>query len=463
MAISPYNLALSAQGRLSWLRIAIIAITLIVVGSVMYQTVGDREAYPGIDLRAKIVGARLLIRGMNPYYDLRREHHPDHLRTLNENTYSPALLLLYAPLCELGWNAQRTIYFALDWAAILLCYFILARTLPQEVSRIALWTAFVFLFIASFGFRLHLERGQYYVELALLTALSARHLLRNSDSWLHSLPLGLLVLLRPTYAICILCALLLRRYRSAAYAIGICMVLFSAALPITGLRIWKNYFMEIRANQLESVDAAYGLSHPAPIADTMTIEGIDYSKFLTYPGFLVDRTLVGVAHSSVSPALARIVHTIAPSSVKFLQLNTACLLLMCGFDLMVLLGFWRHRAEGSIPIAFVFLAPLNLELFAPQRFAYCDVTILAPALLILAAALKRRDLIGWAFYSATLAIGFALPWMAVHIDRHVPLCSFLGYIGILVLLNAACVLDAWYPLLLVMHDRNDMNRMAAGQ
>jgi hypothetical protein len=81
------------RNRKLWLRAFLIGLTLVLIGHVVIQTVGDLDTYPGIDLRAKVVGARLLLRGMNPYYDFRHELHPDHLRILNADTYSPALLL----------------------------------------------------------------------------------------------------------------------------------------------------------------------------------------------------------------------------------------------------------------------------------------------------------------------------------------------------------------------------------
>jgi hypothetical protein len=429
-----------------WLRIFVIALTLVVIAHVLIQSVRDLETYPGIDLRAKVVGARLLIRGMNPYYDFRHALYPEHLRMLNADTYSPALLLFYTPLCELSWNVQRVVYFLADWAAMLLCYVVIARIFPKKASRTALWAAFVLLFIAGFGFRFHLERGQYYIELALLTAAASVYLFRKSDRWFHAFPLALLVLLRPTYAICIVCAFVLRRIRYAALAACLCVLLFAATLPVVGLADWKDYFASIRANERETLDLTYAVPPtPAPVALSRVVEGIDFSKSMTGPGYLADRTLIGLARSSVSPGLARLVHGIAPSESKFERLNTVCLLLMFCVDLVVMFGLSRGPVMGLIPIAFIFLAPLNLELFAPQRFGYCDVTILAPLLLILAASLGKRKRSGWALYGMILAAGFALPWLAFHFDMHVPLVSFLQYVGVLAVLNVVCIMEAWRP------------------
>ena len=71
------------RGRFAWLRIAVIAFTCLLICYVFVLTARDLATYPGIDLHGKVVPARLLLRGMDPYYDFRREMHPDHLRTLN--------------------------------------------------------------------------------------------------------------------------------------------------------------------------------------------------------------------------------------------------------------------------------------------------------------------------------------------------------------------------------------------
>ncbi len=431
------------RGRLAWLRIAVIAFTCLLICGVFVRTARDLATYPGIDLHCKVIPARLLVRGMDPYYDFRSQMHPDHLRTLGAATYSPALLLLYAPLCELHWDAQRIVYFLLDWISIFLCYIVLVRAFPRHIPRTPLWLAFVLLFIANFAFRLHLERGQYYIELALLAALVAPGLLLNRATWLRVLPLALLVLLRPTYGICIIGILCLRRFRYAAQAAALCLLLFAATLPVAGLQDWKAYFATVRADQQELLHAAYASAPPASVpASSQVLEGIDFSRSLTGPGVFADRTLIGVARGSVSPVLARLLDRIAPNAAALNRLNTAGLALALGFDLAVFLAFSRASAPSMLPVAFLFLAPLNLELFAPQRFAYCDLTILVPVLIILAAALAgapRR----WVLYCVILVVGFAGPAIAFRCNLHVPLVSFLQYVGLLAILNAVCLRHAW--------------------
>jgi len=434
--------AMEARARKLWLRGIAIALTLIVIGHVMVLTVHDVENYPGIDLRVRVVGARLLIRGMNPYYDFRHEIHPPHLRLLSGDTFSPALLLLYAPLCEFDWRVQRVVYFAVDWIAMLLCYVVLARIFPASVSHLALWIAFVALFIADFGFRLHLERGQYYVELALLTAAASVYLFRKTDAWFHSLPLALLVLLRPTYVICILGVILLHRFRHAAYALVLSALLFAATLPFAGIIDWQRYFTSIDGIEGELLQSVYSPTpQPAGWVPGEVLEGIDFSKSLTLD--LEDQTLIGVARGTVSPALARMVRRFAPTASSLERLNRVCLLCAFGFNVAVMCCFWRSSRPNLIAIAFVFLAPLNLELFAPTRFAYSDVTILAPLMLVLAASLEGGKGRGWVLYGVLLLVGFALPGLAFHFDKHVPIVNFSKYVVTVAILNLVCCKEAW--------------------
>lgn len=363
---------------------------------------------------------------------------------LTTNTYSPVLLLFYAPLCELDWKVQRVIYFAFDWIALLLCYVILARIFPAQSSHTALWLGFVLLFIADFGFRFHLERGQYYVGLTLLTAIASVCLIRKPDSWLRAFPLALLVLLRPTYAMSIIGAFLVHRTRYAAHAVVLCGLILATTLPLVGLNDWKGYLAAIRANENEALDDAYAQSpKPAAEAQNEVLEGVDYSKAMAGPGYLADRTLIGLARSSVSPALARLVHRVAPTKQSLKRLNTACLLLALCFNLAVLFCLARGNLSSLIPISFVFLAPLNLELFAPQKYGYCDVMILAPLLLIVAASLKSGKLGGRLLYIVILAVASVIPWLAYHFDKHVPLVSFSKYFVTLAILNCVCVKEAW--------------------
>lgn len=426
------------------LRALTIGFTIVILGCVLVQTLHDLKKYPGIDMRSKVVGARLLIRGMDPYYDYRHELHSEHLRMLSDDTYSPAVLLCYRPLCELDWRTQRNIYFCTDWIAVLLCYIAVRRSFPPHSPQVALWAAFVLLFVATLGFRLHLERGQYYIELSLLIVMASVNMADKRCTCLRALPLALLVVLRPTFLVCIFGLLLLRRARYAVYTTGLCILLFAATLPLTGVKGWMNYVKTVRANEQNAQHAAYEEAGSPPLVmNPGIVEGFDFTRSLVMPGYLADRTLAGLARSSVSPALATLVHKVAPSEHQFRYLNTVCLIVIFSFDLAVLWCFQRSHTDDPIPIAFLFLAPLNLELFAPQHYAYCDVLILAPLLLILAASLNRWKRAGWVLYGAVLAVGSVIPWTAFYFNLHVQLASFFQYVGMLIILNGFSIWEAW--------------------
>jgi len=202
-------------------------------------------------------------------------------------------------------------------------------------------------------------------------------------------------------------------------------------MPIVGIGGSKDYIASVRANENENLDDAYAQGPKPAVADrSEVLEGVDFSKSMAGPGYLADRTLVGLARNSVSPGLARLVHRVAPSKESLQRLNTVCLLLAFCFNVAVTYCFARGDISSLLPISFVFLAPLNLELFAPQRYEYCDVTILAQLLLIVAAGLGRVKIGGRMLYTVILAVGFVLSWLAFHFDKHVPLISFSKYVVI---------------------------------
>src|SRR5581483_6510387 len=88
------------------------------------------------------------------------------------SAYSPALLLLYAPLCEIQYHLQRMIWGGLEWGALVASIFLLHRLIPTLWTRRFFLACSLLFFIASPFWRLHVERGQYYVFLLLLEVVS---------------------------------------------------------------------------------------------------------------------------------------------------------------------------------------------------------------------------------------------------------------------------------------------------
>ena len=85
----------------------------------------DSLEYSGVDLRCKVVAARAMLAGLDPYaYEWKpgmsgrlldpMRRHPGPSRA----TYPPTLLLMYAPLAELPYRTQRITWALLEWTAL---------------------------------------------------------------------------------------------------------------------------------------------------------------------------------------------------------------------------------------------------------------------------------------------------------------------------------------------------------
>ncbi len=157
-----------------WLVLAGIAL------AAFFGTVGDVTESPGTDLRCRVVGARAMMLGMDPYFMPAKT---DQIQTLQDPdryaavctrcTYTPSLLCLYMPLAKLPYQQQRYIWFAIEWCALAGSILLLRAILPGRLIK-NVFTAIAIVFFAGGVFwRLHLERGQYYVFIGFLFSLTA--------------------------------------------------------------------------------------------------------------------------------------------------------------------------------------------------------------------------------------------------------------------------------------------------
>jgi hypothetical protein len=266
------------------LRLAFLA-ALLLAASNAVVTWHDVHEYGGTDLRARVVGARLLMLGQNPY---RPQSGPvkewlfdPHgvFRDISRCPYDPPLLAVYASLCWLPYAVQRLAWFFLEWSALLVSIAVLARTFPGARAR----TGFVVLALAFFAggafWRLHVERGQYYSLLLVLLSCFVWQLKRGPrDDWRSGLLLGLAAALRPTLGIAVLPLWLLGYRRTAAGAFGSALAIVLVLLPVAGPGLWRDY-----ARLVDVLERAVPLVPPlasAPYGGM--VEGADFSRVLEH-------------------------------------------------------------------------------------------------------------------------------------------------------------------------------------
>ncbi len=362
-------------------------------------TLRDCVQYPGVDLRSRVVAARALRMGLDPYLHEWRagmseelldpgRRHPGPSRA----TYPPTLLMLYVPFAGLPYRTQRAIWFLLEWSALVASLALLVGTLRARAARTAFLAMGLFFFAAGDLWRFHLERGQFYVFVLLLLALGTRSLVPGGgDGWRGGFWFGLAAALRPTFVVMGLPLWLLGYRKSAAAMMASLGMAVALTLPWFGVRGWASYATTVRIWEQASAGdgteedyflSAYGPAAPAP----QTAEGIDFFRALPietagstlmanfHPAY---RWLRGILALPPLPTLARI------GFLGFV-LIAGCLAARLR---------WRARAVSPRFVAsFAVLMAIDGEYFLPVRYSYADIMFLQPLALLIPALLRSERL-----------------------------------------------------------------------
>ncbi len=158
---------------------------------VLLVSLEDIGRYAGIDFRNRIVGARVLLTGQDPYtFEWQPGMpvellDPCHDARVHRLTAPPPTLFLYAAIAELPYKVERLISCLLEWAAFIVCAFVLTRTIAVGQKRFLFLAATTVFFVLSFFWRAHLERGQVYVFHLLLLSCAVRTLFARKSQFLE--------------------------------------------------------------------------------------------------------------------------------------------------------------------------------------------------------------------------------------------------------------------------------------
>jgi hypothetical protein len=357
-------------------------------------SVKDTRRYPGGDLRAKIVGSRLLVAKRNPYQMVTEAEKNDYYRASEVAFSSPAVLAVYVPLQAVPYRLERVFYFCLDWLLAGTVFFLLARFFCRtRGERLLCWLVYAVFVPCSYSFRLHLERGQYYMMLLTLTCVAAVCIQRRQSGWLACCPVALLILMRPTYALLLVAAYFAFGQRRWAWrSAALTAVLFLLTLPLGGWKSWSEFNQAVKDRQTSNfAEMSSFCSGPAARAAFLNasdsapppvmIDGLDFSQALsarsvnaTVDGLLTMRTRTTAKHPAVvcrfySPAWLGRCNT----------LGTLLVLLAGGVFLLLARG---REISANVLLASALVWPLLLELFLPERFFYSAVIEVLPLLLL---------------------------------------------------------------------------------
>lgn len=339
-----------------------------------------------IDLRNRITGVRLLQEGRDPFHYKWHPGEPERFCDpfnnlavpVSKTTVTPTFLILHLPLGWLPYRATQYLWLIAQWLCLLGIAFF-ARRILQNPYRFLIAAALITGFTFSAAWRLHAERGQCYVVLALLltawiTLTRDQSPSPGTQAWAGTLS-GLLIALRPPLLLVLAPFVMLRQPGQSR--IALIALVAGAALPLLcDLSCWTDYG---KAMQAWSELYRSGVN-PRPPAQVFppAVEGIPIDligRFVALPFadsslFYLLRREFKIPSVPGLPVLALLVILIAAWSWKARRLPTDHLLLG--------IACWTFLMDFFLPAL---------------RNSYNDVLILCA--IPLAIALAPRSVASW--------------------------------------------------------------------
>jgi hypothetical protein len=393
--------------------IAVAAVAILLSGVSLAVSYHDSIQSAGNDLRFRVVGARLLASGRDPYSPAYQDESPLFAQPMARRNgpsgvaYDPFLLLVYVPLSSLPYLVQRRIGWVLEWSALAGCIAILAGLIGSRTGRRFFLVSALLLFACSQFWRLHTERGQYYVLLLLLGTLSWLAIARLERwRWIFTIPLAMAAAILPPFGAAGLALVALGRFRDAVCFFGALAVFVAMTLPFGGLKRWADF--NAHARELTRVipklaDVAYMDSHyGTDWLDTVHAEGATFDYRM-----LQVRTTSFVAAPLIQALLSKLNPKWATSDSDIVQRRA--LYALAGSLALLLAALWVFRMRlqqgRSVLMACLFAAVFAM-FFAPIRYSYFDVIFLLPlAMMVASIESDRRVAFPLALLMAGLIIG----------------------------------------------------------
>lgn len=365
----------------------------------------------GVDLRNRVVGARLLIREMDPYHF---QWSPDYDEQLLDPmvepgsittrvTVPPNVLLIHAPFANMPYFYQRMGWLIVQWVAFVASLLLFISTEANPLRQKLLASVGLLLFSTSMFWRMHVERGQIYIIYVFLIALAYWVLSHreNDDRTLNNVMLGggligLAASLRFPIFIMVLPMLVYRQFRLLAATLASFGLFLLGSVSLTGKEPWKEYISALAVfktvNRIPELE-----NETANLALPKTIEGM--TNLSSYAAFRTGNF-----------SIQEIVQYFSGIN---LQANVLILLLCVGLlGYIVLASMFRVQGIGNAsltPVDNIFLMGglmiLMADLFVPApRFSYNDVQLLIPLLLIF----KQLTVLSYATTAAVVLLIISL-------------------------------------------------------
>lgn len=356
--------------------------------------------YGGSDLRARVVGSRLLGTGHSPYFykwnpadgEFFLDPNDEAFRPVNGNVATPATLMLIYPLCQLPYKQVHLLWTVFETLAALVTIWLLFK--KKNITTTLLAASPVILgLLCSNVWLFHIDRGQMYIFYALLLAVIYRLYISNLryNQFLSGLVAGLFIFLRPFAAIFGLGFLLAGKKQWVAGCAAGCM-LGVLVFVLPGIQLWKDYFKAMPEYISQEMGTGINTRAPEPIKPAVIEGANNITQYATYKVGRMENAYQFLRRFNISV-------TVNQSLIWFAILTG-----------VFSVWFFKTRKKMADPDALFLFGSLLLllsEIFIPaQRGAYNIIVWMFPlSLIFLRAGTNLPVLIGLAI-SLLLVHGF---------------------------------------------------------
>lgn len=407
MKLNPFNRLLGVDsGALAFpLRVWYNASLIVLVAGFMVSMT-DLARYDGGDFNLRYIQARCGFAGLDPYRTaadwwwngIEESFHQANFdgtpRPWGVACQTPAVLLFTMPLALMEREPARWAHGLCEWLAFLGALALLGRVVANGEHRAVVVSASLFFVAGSPFWRLHVERGQYYVFVVLLIAASACLLGRARKVFSAGLLLGAAVAIRPTALFVLVPFFFHRKWRFLAGACCAGGVIGLASLGVFGLSAWESLSWISKKYEAASVDFSSN-----PFSDCMratTVPPVEAHERT--------RKIAGAPLPSVNSTVAGLVRVSKPILDRFGIPVHWVLLAARGVGVSVALLFIAALSPPGLSfktaksrfsdlyLVYVGIVAVNLVEYAvPYRAAYADVFYMLPVVLGLPVVLRRRQ------------------------------------------------------------------------
>ncbi|MBC8415844.1 MAG: DUF2029 domain-containing protein [Candidatus Cloacimonetes bacterium] len=325
--------------------------------------------YGAIDLRNRVVGARLLLKGEDPYYFKWNNDTPEYYvdardffkdLPVSRLTVPPTFLLLHAPFAGIPYKTQQILWAIFQWMMLIFMIVIFSKITDSDIRSKIIWIIGLLLIAGSFFWRLYIEKGQVYILFAFLIVLA--YWISKKDFkynlLIAGIILGFTLSLRPPVILMSIPFLIYRKWKVIVGGIIGIIIGIASSFITADFSIWQNYFSAMKIHELFHL-------------------GIIQSSISLHPNF---NMIEGVKNSVISGNLPMIDSSFQELFRRYLNVQVHSNILWISLIIVILLFsiFLFRKRKQDVSIEMIFFIGLTLvflsEFFLPAaRLSYNNV------------------------------------------------------------------------------------------